>query len=121
MRASQYRLLALPEREVQGILLAIGALEVLALVHLLDVAARERPVAGQRPHRFFVRFEEQTILAAEMLEHGALCDPQFIGHIADSRFLKSALGEVPHCNINDLRTLHGRAGARLIDTVWDGR
>ena len=38
----------LPEREVERVLLARGALDALALVHLVDVAVRERAVGGQR-------------------------------------------------------------------------
>ena len=45
-----HRLGRLPEREVERVLLARGALEPLALVHVLDVAVRERAVLGQRAH-----------------------------------------------------------------------
>ena len=43
-------LLALPQREVERVPLAVGALDALALVHLLDVAAGQLPVGGQRAH-----------------------------------------------------------------------
>ena len=43
-------LLALPEREVERILLARGALDALALVHLVDRAVGELAVLGQRAH-----------------------------------------------------------------------
>jgi hypothetical protein len=43
-------LLPLPEREVERILLAGGALDPLPLVHLVDRAVRELPVLGQRAH-----------------------------------------------------------------------
>ena len=39
-------LVRLPEREVERVLLAVGALDALALVHLVDVAARELAVLG---------------------------------------------------------------------------
>jgi hypothetical protein len=39
----------LPEREVERIVLAVGALDPLALIHLVDVAARQLPVARQGP------------------------------------------------------------------------
>ena len=45
-----HRLGRLPEREVERVLLEPGALEALALVHLVDVAVRELPVLGQRAH-----------------------------------------------------------------------
>ena len=41
-------LLPLPEREVERVLLAVGALDALALVHLVDRAVGELAVAGQR-------------------------------------------------------------------------
>ena len=41
-------LLALPEREIERILLAVGALDALALVHLVDRPVRELAVGRQR-------------------------------------------------------------------------
>jgi hypothetical protein len=41
---------ALPEREVERVLLAVGTLDALALVHLVHVAVRERAVLGQGAH-----------------------------------------------------------------------
>ena len=43
-------LVRLPEREVERVLLEVGALDALALVHLVDVAARQRAVVGERAH-----------------------------------------------------------------------
>ena len=43
-------LVDLPEREVERVLLAVGALDALALVHLVDVAARQLAVALVRAH-----------------------------------------------------------------------
>ena len=43
-------LLGLPEREVERVLLAVGALDALALVHLVDVAVRELAVRRVRAH-----------------------------------------------------------------------
>jgi hypothetical protein len=43
-------LVRLPEREVQWILLALGAFDALALVRLVDDAAAERAVLGVRAH-----------------------------------------------------------------------
>ena len=45
-----HRLLRLPEREVERVLLERGAFDALALVHLVDVAVRQRAVLGQRAH-----------------------------------------------------------------------
>ena len=41
----------LPEREVERVLLAVGALDALALVHLVDVAARQLAVAPRASAR----------------------------------------------------------------------
>ena len=43
-------LLRLPEREVERVLLAVGALDALALVHVVDVAVRELAVARVGAH-----------------------------------------------------------------------
>ena len=43
-------LLRLPEREIERVLLAIGALDALALVHVVDGAVAERAVAGVGAH-----------------------------------------------------------------------
>ena len=43
-------LVRLPEREVERVLFQVGAFDALALVHLVDVAARQRAVLGQRAH-----------------------------------------------------------------------
>ena len=44
------RLLGLPEREVERILLAVRALDALALVHVVDAAVAELAVARVRAH-----------------------------------------------------------------------
>ncbi len=43
-------LLGLPEREVQRVLLAIGPFDPLALVEVVELAVRERPVVGVGAH-----------------------------------------------------------------------
>src|SRR4030067_269469 len=79
---------------------------------LVPTVLRRVEPCGQRGHGPAVGGEEQTGLAAEVLEDRALRDAELAGHVLDPRALVAMLGEVAHRGVDDELLLGGRTATR---------
>src|SRR5258705_13752477 len=78
-------------------------------------------IGGKSSHGFLVDLEEETVLAAEVLENRAFGDVQFGGDIADACRMVSLLGKMAHRRIDDAGSLclGARARGNLVSvTRW---
>ncbi len=88
---------------------------------VLRTSDRRIKIARKRAHRFFVDFEKQAVLAAEMLKNRAFGDAKHRGNVAHPRGVVTLLGKMAHGGINNPRSLAFRSRPRRACAVARGR
>ncbi len=78
---------------------------------------RSVKVTGKRSHRLLVDFEEQAVLAAEVLKDGTLGNAEGGGDVADPGGMVPLFGEMTHGGVNNAGPLAFGTGARRHMTV----
>src|ERR1700722_8168022 len=74
--------------------------------------SRRIQIARKRPRGPLVNLQEQSVLAAEMLENGSLGNIQCRGQVTDARRVIAVFGEMAHGGVHNLVSLAFRTWTR---------